>query len=343
MNKITALLIISLAISGCVETTQTGGGDAPAVKERPIESVSVSPATKENQYDFIKETTGLSDQYEKLYASSGKPGEKLTVAITSPAGYQIQFKDSSTKHPIDKYTRYSLSQGVYPFSLYKKGEDNPSLTGALVAYNVNRDASYAVFGIKEGEQLFNDEIVAKAKSGVLGSYSIRFDDRDVIYYWLGDRANLYAGGKPSIEVDFSKNKNLNKLKIKGDEKKDLKGQLDLTTTTKYFCSLCGKKSSERAEFNNKCLSSPNKRHALKSVAEFSGKEFPIEMTTTNGATFQGHIEIGTPNAYTAFLSIPCQIPDELFTAAAQGTISKYTITTSDQSVELAKIVFGLKN
>lgn len=323
---VTILCIISLS-SGCVVN----------------KTFKVKPTV--DHYVFLKDIKPIGNHYRQLYQVNSTELPRLAARLTEPHGYTIKFHGNPEVvigEPASKETgeprTFLFREGVYPFSLYRDKKDDNWYSGLLVVYDIDETLELATFGESEETRLFNLDIFRQARQGVMGQFSITFDNKEVMRYWLGDRDSLYPGGQPTVEVDFSHTPRLTDLTINGKEIEDKKQVLKLNKY--YLCSLCDEKRQEADDFGKDCEESNSGRH--KPYLTVTHKNYPIEMATTDGKRYQGYIRNLVTNVFTAFMSIPCEIPPELFDNAARGTISKLTVQSpGEEKQKVAEIVFGL--
>lgn len=72
------------------------------------------------------------------------------------------------------------------------------------------------------------------------------------------------------------------------------------------------------------------------------EEYPFELSCGD-QDFVGYIRDMEANEFTAFVSVPCTIPQELLDAAAGGTVSKFTVySQGDSTNQVAEIVLSGK-
>ncbi len=323
----TIMVMQALLIGGCVST----------------KTVTVQPTM--DQYVFLQDIEPLDVHYQNLYATSSEKKPQLAARLSEPQGYKIKFHNNSEiiiGEPASKESQeprtFLFREGVYPFSLYTDVKSTDWYSGLLVVYDIDETIELAMFGENDETRLLNLEMFKQAQKGVLGQYTVTFDDRQVMRYWLGNRDSLYPGGQPSVEVDFSKTTKLAKLTIDGQEVKNFKKVLGLEKY--YVCRLCNEKAAHPNGFSSKCKKSSSGNHSPQLVV--SHKNYPLELETVDGKRFQGYILNLVTNVFTAFMSIPCEIPNELFDSAAQGTIAKLTVhSPGEQEQKVAEIVFGL--
>ncbi len=306
-------------------------------------TVKVRPSME--QYVFLNDIKPLDQHYKNFYDTNTGQEPRLAARISEPDGYTIKFHNNpaiiigepASRETLEPRT-FLFQEGVYPFSMYKDKKDKDWYSGLLVVYNIDETIELATFGESEETRMLNMDMFWQAEKGVLANYTISFDDKEVIRYWLGNRDNLYPGGQPTVEVDFTSTPGLQKLKIDGQEVKSKKKVLKLDKY--YVCSLCDEKSQKVSGLGKNCKKGGVGGH--RPYLAVTHKNYPIEMTMANGKRFQGYIRNLATNIFTAFMSIPCEIPPKLFNDAATGTIAKLTVySASDNKKEVAEIVFGL--
>ena len=151
----------------------------------------------------------------------------------------------------------------------------------------------------------------------------------VFAYWLGNRNALYAGGNPTVEVDFSEIPNIESFSVTGLETQNYCDPLDAY----------GPQSGQQCPWYQDKSGAGNYRTSPKPV----GRQYESRMTLANGTRYRGYIRNLRANAYTAFVRIPCIIPQELLDASAEGNISRFTVYfgTEPDKEPIAEIVFGL--
>ncbi len=324
---LTVSLCVVLSNSGCVVT----------------KNVVVKPTM--DHYVFLKEIKPISSYYNNLYRESSKNQPMLAARLTEPHGYTIKFHDNPEViigQPASEETgeprTFLFREGVYPFSLYFDKNEKDWFSGLLVVYNIDETIELATFGETEETRLFRQDMFKQAQNGVLGQYTISFDDKEVMSYWLGNRDSLYPGGQPTVEVDFSYTPELKSVTINGHTINSKKKVLYLDKY--HVCRLCDEKRHNSQEFSKTCKKNNNRSHSI--YVTVTHKNYPIKMETIDGNKFQGYIRNLVSNKFTAFMSIPCEIPSELFSHAARGTISKLTVQSPDNNKrDVAEIVFGL--
>jgi hypothetical protein len=201
---------------------------------------------------------------------------------------------------------------LYPFTLERSG--GAVLSGAMYVTGVDDVVALATFGRSEETKLFDPEFIDKAKGGVLTHYTITFDGQPVIRYWLGNRTEPSAPGQPTVELDFSETDGVSSLKIDGKAAKGRVSVLDVYTS----------------------VPDPS-TGALHRVP----RTYRIEIRQTNGSRYVGYIRQLQATPFTTFVRVPCSIPSELFDAADQGTIAKFSVyPEGDKDHPVAEIIFG---
>lgn len=320
-------LTLAMLLGGCVGTK--------TVKMKP---------TMES-YTFLQDVKPLKGHYQDLYRQDNDQSPLLSARFSEPHSYTVKFHNNNAEvigapvsNKIPESKTFQFRKGVYPFSLYRDKESTTKYSGLLAVYDIDETIELATFGESEETRLLNRSMFEQAEKGVLASYTISFDNREVMTYWIGNRRELYPGGRPTVEVDFSDTTELRELKI-GDRKiKNFRTVLNLDKM--YICSLCNKVGEKAKDFKDKCPKASNGKHRPK--LKISHKNYPVEMVHNSGTTYQGYIRNMTSNIFTAFMSIPFDIPSNLFEDAARGTISKLTVySAGDDKEEIAELVFGL--
>jgi hypothetical protein len=287
---VSALTLVS--ITGCLNKAYS--------PTRPY-SMNIS-RTVGTQYNFISNTkTELPDIANSIYAKDIE-SYVLSAYLTSPPKTLIKFNNNFFAYPIpdvDPTPRpLKLSTGVFPFEITPFPVEDAGmpkdshLSGALIVFNLDNTVELASFGKSAETILFKPEIIEKALNGTLTEGTISFDDKPRIRYWIGNRNKLFIGGEPTAEVDFSKNTDITELKIAGRTIDNFVGEV----------SIYKKDKSEKKKTEN---------------------EFYIKFK--NGKAFKGYLRNIEENATTAFVKIPCTIPQNLLDAAEKGTIAKLKI------------------
>jgi len=199
----------------------------------------------------------------------------------------------------------ALRAGVYPFRMRTLQGKQPIAVGALMVYNVDKTVALATLGKTPETQLFNPKLVEKARTGELATYTLKFDDTAILTYWLGNRRTLYAGGAPTVELDFAGTAGISRLRFGRQAAADFVAVLPVYAP----------KTATRQE------------HAFEMICD--------------GRTYRGYVRNLQDNEFTAFVRIPCSIPLELLDAAANGTVSKFTVRSKGEDEEdVAEIVFS---
>jgi hypothetical protein len=226
-----------------------------------------------------------------------------------------------------------------------------------VVFNVDKTAELASFGKSLETVMFKENMIRKALNGTLTEGIISFDEKPMILYWIGNRESTVFGDNPTAEVDFSKNPGIVELKINGKIMNTFIGQVDIyknagnIINTRFNALFNAEKNQNDTDkkASNKIQSS-NEQSQIKSEkkvvsksnisAEKSSNEFYMKLA--NGKTFKGYIRNIEDNATTAFVKIPCTIPQSLIDAAVNGTIAKLNIYSDGTEKEnIAEVVFGL--
>lgn len=267
------------------------------------------------RYSFIVNDRQYGAMAMQLYDPALRNAtDKVKLAFSYPEGHEIAFGPMAM-HPIDPNATEPLavSEGMYPFKLQAQGSGAAYLSGALMVYNLNKEIGLATLGLTDDTRLFRAELVEKAKNGTLVSHTIRFDNTEVLTYWLGNRTDGYRGGNPTVQVDFSGTPDIESLKINGRTIPGFEKVLRV-----YDLSSGGATAPE-----------------VKS-------EYKIEFQS-GSKTYVGYLRNLEDNEFTAFMRIPCAIPQNLLDAAAEGTVSKFTVqSTGDQKERVAEIVISAK-
>ena len=298
-------------------------------------NITVTPAA--NHYSFLVENETFKDIVPELYTKTSQTrGEVplLNAIFTEPKDLKIKFHNGSEetigamvkKRKEESPQFFAFRKGVYPFSIFENRKDGNLFSGAMVVFNTTPEISLATFGASDETKLFDPAMLEKAKNGVLANYSISFDDNEVIVYWLGNRKNLYPGGDPNVEMDFSATKDIKEVKIDGKKQKD---------PSSIVLNVFGKKERVRGYDGRYMIDLLTGTYKIKTEAAV----YELEMMLSGGIKYQGYIKNLKDNAFTAFVRVPCEIPEDLFIAANKGTISKFTVTSGEEEEGVAEIIF----
>lgn len=290
-------------------------------KELKTASPSYTP------YRFMKKAEYGSSQARLLQSVSPNNREKLQVCITEPSKQRVTFPGSgyrSIKPELDS-TPVMFPNGIYKFRLSDSTGVKKGLCGAMLVGNVDQASALATFGLSKETKLFSNEMIQKAKEGILASYTIEFDNRPVIKYWLGNRVKMSTAGKPTIELDFSGISGIQKLSINGREKKSKAVVLTIYTTV------------ERQ------IANPYSPGETRTVIEETPITYRVEIVLKDGRAYEGYLKDLRANAYTTFVRVVCAVPESLFKAADLGTVSKYEIHPAENPKSpVAVLMFGKK-
>ena len=249
-------------------------------------------------YGFLRQDPRL---YENLYAPRGKDERRAVLAafIAEPRGYVLCFDGQRTPFPINHPSGEPLwlETGLYPFVLYKGASETcgefegETFSGAVAVYNVDATLNGVTFGRSEATKLFNPKLLDKVRRGLLSSYTIKLNDEPRITYWIGNRTRPFRDGSPTVELDFSRTQ-LAELRIDGLPVDDLRAEVAI-----YDSELEGQRKLQHG----------------------------LWIRLKDGRVFEGQIgELGD-NLFTAFMRIPCKLPNEVFDAAADGSTVKLSI------------------
>jgi len=314
---ILALLILPIILSGCKSTFLT----------------KVSPEDK--KYHFLESHEVLGEHYDNLYKAT-KEKVMLKAYIGHPRGYSVCFSGNSAAAEVanKKKSPLEFKKGVYPFKLYRsmttktgkpviacgklaRAKNIKSYSGAMIVYNLDSAVSLATFGLKKDTALFDAGLLSKVDKGNLAKHEIVYDDKSRIYYWLGNRSNLFAGGNPKVELDFSGVRGISGLTINGKKQK-----------------------KQIVELSSHKVTIDKHKQVIKTPIEY---KFTMKMS--NGREYQGYIKNLADNEMNAFMRIPISINSKLFNAANEGTIAKFDVIdeTSGNAESLAQLMFGLKS
>jgi hypothetical protein len=268
----------------------------------------LSPST--TPYPFLQKTTRFAPYFGQVYNESMRNQEDmLKIIVSTPLGGKVLFDGGgSFRVAGGRQDLLSLKSGVYPFRLKFRNErgDRDQLVGALMAYNLDSTVALATLGLTQDTAVFKPELIKVAQSGMLASQTIRYDNKEVLTYWLGNRHSLYPGGAPTVELDFSGTPGITSLSIDGESLPTFRKEIVLTD-----------RNPRRKE-----------------------KEYPFQMTA-GGTRYRGFIRNLKHNESTAFVAIPCAITQDLLTAVADGTVSQFSIKDpSHDNEDIAVIVLS---
>ncbi len=277
--------------------------------------MSIAPSS--SPMSFILSHPKYSKFYSKLYVpQSMNQQDHVNVVFRSPSKTCVKF-DSGKRVVILKEGAevVALRDGVYPFTLQKEATRELILRGAMMVRNMDKEVALATLGKTEETKMFNDELLRTALKGQLASYTVSFDGKDIITYWLGNRRSAYTGGEPTVELDFSGMKDIEMLKIGKRKCRDKRLVVNVYGDKRYY--------------------DRESRRSLRVPAEY-----PIEFTA-DGNKYRGYVRNLKDNEFTAFVRIPCTIPSSLLRAAASGTVSKFTVqSTGERAESVAEIVIS---
>lgn len=273
---------------------------------------SVRPATE--AYTFVTDHPIYGQHQESVYNPlKMNATDSAKVVFTNPTGTSVKFRNGGTIQILDGSTPrvVELLSGVYPFQIAKSIDRTTMLSGAMMVYNMDRTTALATLGKTEETRLFNDELFRKATQGQLATYTISFDGKEIITYWLGNRRELDAGGMPTVELDFSETPGITQLKIGSAKPKDFVQTVPVYTVRKED-----------------------------GIEQQYPAEYSIQFACGN-RQYHGYIRNLKDNEFTAFVRIPCAIPEKLLDAASRGTVSKFKVqSTGDRQEEVAEIVIS---
>jgi len=256
-------------------------------------------------YSFLDGDKDLGPSWQRMTVN--RRPDLISACITSPEGYTIDFYGSISREIAPGGATVRMGEGLYPFRLIPKEKNAPGLCGAMMVVNVNETVALATFGKAAETKLFSEDFLAKARSGVFASYTITFDGKPIIYYWLGNRCTMCPPDEDTVELDFTGIKDLKEIRVNGSYIERRRTVVTINT-------------SKQVRAN---------------------PTFRLDMTLTSGKTYTGYIKNFRPNAFTTFTSLPCAIPAALFEAAERGTISKFSVfAETDKENAVAEIVFG---
>ena len=276
--------------------------------------IEIKPTT--TPYTFIARDAQLRAAFGRSVMGDPAEGPKITAFITEPEGWEIRFATGKSlqvaRGEASKEMRFA--PGLYPFQLTAPGQSDSELCGAMMVIDVDETVALATFGKAEETRLFAQEFVRKSRTGVLTDYTISFDGKPVIMYWLGDRKSPSEPGNPTVEMDFSGTAGVKEIRINDRRVSDWMAVLDVF----------------------KMGRDPQTRQPV--TLPVSHK---IEIELNDGRAYNGYIRNLRPNAFTTFVQLPCSIPQSLFEAADKGTIAKFSVFPEGQKeTPVAEIVFG---
>lgn len=258
-----------------------------------------------SKYTFIPKSEQYRIREGQVYPTVPTAEMKTVAArICRPEAARIKFHGNTRTVDLVKKPSYKLDfrRGVYPFQIKSGG--SVELSGAMMFYNIDNALALATLGMTPDKYIFNEDLLQKARDGVLAKYTMQFEDRDVLTYWLGNRTNLYSGGDPTVEADFSGTPGITELRIGNRKVPAFREVLPVYTVTK-----------------NKYTGLP----------EYSPREYEIKLTCS-GAKYKGRLSKLRDNEFTAFVRIPCTIPEELMRAAQDGTVARFSIMSEGVGV-----------
>jgi hypothetical protein len=276
---------------------------------------TLTPSTE--PMTFIKTHPQYSKFHKTLYDPlSMNQQDYVNVVFRAPAKSIIKF--SSGKQIIVSSSNpevIHMRDGIYPFALLKADSLTKILSGAFMVRNMDKEIALATLGKTDDTKMLNNDLVRTALKGQLASYTVSFDGKDVITYWMGNRKKSYIGGDPTVELDFSHIPGISMLKV-GNKLCD-----DKRAVVKVYAP-------------EKTYDSASQRMVSRQL------EHPIEFTA-DGSKYRGYVRKLRDNEFTAFVCIPCAIPESLLKAAAAGTVSKFTVmSTGDAPESVAEIIIS---
>jgi hypothetical protein len=263
-------------------------------------------------YPFLSRHPEYRSCFNQVYHSSRRNNaEKIKLMFTHPEGDILDF--GGAQHPIDSAADrpLALGEGMYPVRLLGRLTRQPHLCGALMVYNLNREIGLATLGLTDDTRLFKPELLEKAAGGTLITHTIKFDKTNVLTYWIGNRTDVYRGGVPTVQVDFSGTPGIREVRIDG---RVLKG---FVATLPVYAGGARVGSGRR-------------------------REFKLELTCRD-RSYVGYLQKLADNEFTAFMRIPCAIEQSLLDAAAKGTVSQVSVLSRDEKRErVAEILVSTK-
>ena len=283
--------------------------------------VTVHP-TRTPQYQFVADHSDLEDHRYELYVQEPNPDDdiKVQLALTQPATGFLAFHGGRNKMiDLTAHREFILTMepGVYPFELRDTQDpDSTTGSGAMFVYNVDNTLSLATLGRTRETTTLAREALGEAANGKMAYYTLNFDDKPVLSYYLGDRTDLFVGGKPTAQLDFSENRGISKLTIDGKEQDGYSVVLPVFTLREYRTASQQKRQRRIAA------------------------EYKFEMTCGT-TTYRGFLHLLEADEYTAFVKLDCTIPAKLLARAREGTVAKYTIQNAEGE-EMAKLFLSEK-
>ncbi len=266
---------------------------------------------------FIKASPEYNTFYKGLYVPvQMNKQDHVNVVFRSPAKSIIKFS-SGKKVIVQNKTPevIPIRDGIYPFSLLKADTREKILSGAFMVRNMDKEVALATLGKTDETKMLNYDLVRTALQGQLASYTVSFDGKDIITYWLGNRKTAYTGGEPTVELDFSHIQEISMLKINNRLYADKRAVVKVYDPVKRYDARVQRLVSKQLEH-------------------------PIQFTA-GGKSYRGYVRKLRDNEFTAFVCIPCTIPESLLKAASGGTVSKFTVmSTGDQPESVAEIVIS---
>ena len=290
---------------------------------------AASPGRRYNTpgYRFLKDKPYASLRPDRLYV--GYPqlsarGDCLAAFITVPAGELIEFsgpRGYMKPLPIqsDKPV-YFRNDTLYPFRVLLADGETVDMTGAVMVVNVDESLSLASFGKSEDTKIFAPDLIDQVRNGVLGKGVLKFENRPVLFYWLGNRRKPLMPGAATIELDFSGIPGLAELRVKGRRVRSMTPELRVYQAYRRLQK----------------ISEGRYRH----VWAYKPTSYPFEMRLSDGERLRGYIKVLKANEMTTFLRIPCVIPPKLIEVAKQGSLAKYTVTTGKDEQAVAQLIFS---
>jgi len=292
---VAAIMVSVAAVVGC----QTIALSTSAKRVSPSHTSKLPFLQSEAQYAPIA---------KEVYGYDSSSRDELSIVFTMPPQGEITFfgrmRTTKVIDPTDTQP-VKFAEGVYPFQIKKTGKKTPYVSGAMAVYGLNKMISLSTIGLAEDTQMFNMDMVSKARSGILAEYTITFDGQDIVTYWMGNRRSLdLRGGTPTAELDFSKVPGISELKV---------GQWVVRGYVTKVDTVKTRRVRER---------DAQGRVIMKTANEPNSVEFTM---TCDGKNFRGYIQNMVHSKFTTFMRIPCAIPQSLLDAASRGTVAKYTI------------------
>ncbi len=297
-----------LAVAGMLVLTVGCATSVP--RELPLHRSNKAPGfmvTDTNYVEYIPLSGG--------YKSSMRTTDTASVFISSPEGSAIVFESGRRHAIVGKDTEVlKLQPGLYPIQLEHAAKKTLLLSGLLLVRNVTKEVGLATLGKNDDTRMFNPELLKQASQGQLVSHTISFDGTDVVTYWLGNREKPCGSPSGTCEVDFSRISGIESLVVNGKDAPTFRAVVAVARGTVWDART---------------------RRMVPSLHEHA-----ITLAV-KGRKYRGYIRNLKATEFTAFVRVPCTIPDVLLDAADRGTVSKFTVRSSGAAeVDVAEIVLS---